>query len=65
MKYNDEELKYLREQANEFEETLRRAVVESCPGPHEPRQHRDRNEAWCNVCGRSARGRAIKAMLSD
>lgn len=35
---------------------LSRSVVTACPGPHVLRQHRDRRQPWCSVCGRTADG---------
>jgi hypothetical protein len=43
------------------EERLLKAVAERCPGKHKPTQHRDRQEPWCEVCGRSACGVLIRA----
>lgn len=46
----------LRDVADKAETALRCAVIEACPGPHHPVQHRDRKPPWCAACGRTARG---------
>lgn len=53
---NDDELQHLRAVVNRAEQTLMDAVVDSCPGPHKPVQHRDHLPEWCHACGRTRRG---------
>lgn len=53
-------LDQLREEYNAARGRLAAAVVEACPGPHQPTQHRDRLPPWCPVCGRDSLGRRWK-----
>lgn len=52
----DLQLAAMREAALAAKGGLIAAVMDACPGPHRPVQHRDGNPLWCNVCGRSNYG---------
>ena len=50
----------VRDRVDRDEIALRDLVGKLCPGPHLPKQHRDRKPPWCRECGRTARGVAVR-----
>lgn len=51
-----------------FEEAranLADALIEECPGPHKPVQHRDFKPAWCEACGYAEDGTRILARIKE
>lgn len=57
---DDQVLTLLRAEVNRAEQALKDMVVEKCPGPHKPIQHRDHRPPWCQTCGRTTRGIRIQ-----
>lgn len=58
-------IELFRARADRAEADLYRAVVNACPGPHKPTQHRDGNPPWCAACGRTGRGTPIEGALLE
>ncbi|KQY58341.1 hypothetical protein ASD11_01350 [Aeromicrobium sp. Root495] len=50
------DLDELRANAAVAARELRDHVAATCPGDHEPKQHRDRRPPWCKACGRDWSG---------